>query len=87
VFSVSSTTLPPSGGEPEPEELPLAEIIKNNTGKWVGFLVTARDKNSQPTRGKVVAVDQDRYLLRQALIRYKDVCIIYCGEPPYPLLL
>jgi len=87
VFSVSSTTLPPTEGQPEPEELPLQVIIKDNAGKWVGILVTARDKNSQPTAGKVVAVNQDRYLLRQALIRYKEVCILFCGEPPYPLLL
>jgi hypothetical protein len=49
--------------------------------------VTARDKNLQPTKGKVLAEDMDRYRLRQKVIREREVCIFYAGEPMYPLLL
>lgn len=76
-----------SGEQGEPEELTLPEIFKRYNGKWVGVLVTARDKNYQPTRGKVVADSQDRYMLRQKLIKYMDICIFFAGDPVYPLLL
>lgn len=87
MFFVSSTTSPRPEGQSESEELTLSDIIKNNKGKWAGIIVTARDKNFQPAKGKVVAVDLDRYLLRPKLVNQKDVCILFCGEPPYPLLL
>ena len=49
--------------------------------------MTARDKNFQPTSGKVVAHDFDRYRLRQNLYNYKDVCIFFAGESIFPLFL
>jgi hypothetical protein len=83
----STNGFPSSNQEGNQEELSIAEIIKTYKGKWVAIQVTARDKNLQPTKGKVVADSQDRYLLRQKLIQYKDICIFFAGEPPYPLLL
>ena len=50
-------------------------------------MVTARDKNFQPTTGKVVAYDIDRFRLREKLYNYADVCIFFAGEPPLPLFL
>ena len=84
---MGSTSGVPSAEGQAQEELALPEIFKRHKGKWVGIVVTGRDKNFQPTRGKVVAEDQDRYLLRPKLRTYKDVCIIFAGEPVYPLLL
>jgi hypothetical protein len=49
--------------------------------------VTKRDKNLQPTKGRVLAEDMDRYRLRQKVIMQREVCIFYAGEPMYPLLL
>jgi len=83
--STNGTT--PSAEQGEPEELTLPDIINRHKGKWVGVLVTARDKNLQPTKGKVVAESQDRYMLRQKLIKYQDICIFFAGDPVYPLLL
>jgi hypothetical protein len=77
----------PSGEQGEPEELALPDIIAKYKGKWVAITVTARDKNFQPTKGKVVAESQDRYMLRLKLVKYKDICIFFAGEAPYPLLL
>ncbi len=84
---MSSTTVPPGRGKEEPEELTISEIKERYKGRWVGMVVTARDKNFQPTKGKVVADDMDRYMLRPKLIKYLDICILFAGEPPYPLLL
>ena len=83
----STNDVPPAGDQAPPEELSIPEIIKSYNGKWVAIQVTARDKNLQPTKGKVVAESQDRYMLRQQLIKYKDICIFYAGDPVYPLLL
>jgi hypothetical protein len=83
----SSNTAPPAGEQEEPQELALPEIIKQYKGKWVAISVTGRDKNFQPTKGKVVADDLDRYMLRMKLKKFQDICIFFAGEPPYPLLL
>lgn len=69
------------------EDLTLAQIAGKYKDRWVAITVTARDGNFQPTRGKLVAQDVDRYRLRSALARYDEVCIFYTGETPYPLLL
>lgn len=81
---MSATTLPEGG---QPEELTLAQISEKHKNRWVAILVTARDSSSQPTKGKVVAQDVDRYRLRSSLMKYDDICIFYTGETPYPLLL
>ena len=83
----STNSAPPAGGPAETEDLALPEIIKRYSGKWVAIQVTGRDKNFQPTKGKVVADDQDRYMLRPKLMKYKEICIFFAGEPVYPLLL
>ena len=83
----SSNNAPPAGEQEEPQELALPEIIKQYKGKWVAINVTGRDKNFQPTKGKVVADDLDRYMLRMKLKKFQDICIFFAGEPPYPLLL
>ncbi len=54
---------------------------------WVAILVTKRDKNYQPTAGKVVALDVDRYRLRDSIIEYNDICILFAGESQVPLFL
>ncbi len=69
-----------------PEELTLSEIRKRYKDQWVAIIVKGRDTNFQPTRGKVVATDYDRYLLRTKLHKYREVCVLYAGEPIYPLL-
>ena len=80
--------VPSSGGpdEMEEEDLPLREITERYKDKWVGMVVTARDRNLQPTRGKVVAAESDRHILRTKLHKYREICILYGGEPIYPLL-
>jgi hypothetical protein len=83
---MSSTSEVPASVQAEPEILSLSEIRKKYKDRWVALIVTGRDKNLQPTKGKVVSDDIDRYMLRQKL-KYKDICIFYTGEPPYPLLL
>ena len=80
-----------SGGQPQggndSEELTLEQIAGKYKSRWVAILVTARDRNSQPTKGKVVGHDVDRFRLRSGLMKYPDICIFYTGEPPYPMLL
>jgi len=79
-----------TGGNPQPEEkeeLSIPEISTKHKGRWVAILVTKRDGNLQPIKGRVVAEDLDRYRLRGHVARYADVCIFYAGESPYPLLL
>jgi len=83
----SSNTAPPAGEQEGSQELSLPDIIKQYKGKWVALTVTGRDKNFQPTKGKVVADDMDRYMLRMKLKKFQDICIFFAGEPPYPLLL
>jgi hypothetical protein len=83
----STNSSSPTGEQEKPAELSIPEIITAYKGKWVAIQVTARDKNLQPTRGRVVADSPDRYMLRQKLITYKEVCIFFAGEPTYPLLL
>jgi len=78
---------PPTPQAEEPEDLPLSEVMARHKDQWVAMVVTARDRNLQPVRGKVVASDIDRYRLRRSLLKYDDVCIFYAGEPPYPLFL
>lgn len=51
------------------------------------MIVTKRDENLQPTAGKVVGHHVDRYTLRMNVAKYKDICILYAGEAPYPLFL
>ncbi|MDG7007047.1 MAG: hypothetical protein JRN06_02245 [Nitrososphaerota archaeon] len=74
-------------GSDGPEELTLSEITGRYKDRWVAILVSERDGNFQPTKGRVVAQDVDRYRLRSSLVKYDDVCIFYTGETPYPLLL
>ncbi|MDG6914279.1 MAG: hypothetical protein JRN14_03370 [Nitrososphaerota archaeon] len=74
-------------GGNEQEELTIPEISAKYKDRWVAIVVTARDSNSQPTKGKIVAQDVDRYRLRSGLVKYEEVCIFYTGETPYPLLL
>jgi hypothetical protein len=69
------------------ETLTLQEVFEKYKGRWVAMLVTERDRNFQPVRGKVVADDVDRYRLREKIMGLKEVCIFYAGEPDYPLLL
>lgn len=69
------------------EELTIDEIYKKYANKWVAIIVTERDKNLQPIKGKVVAVELDRYRLWQQTQEYNDLCIFYAGDPIYPLML
>lgn len=85
---MSSTSGVPSTGEQgESEDLALPEIRARYKDRWVAVVVTKRDKNLQPLSGRVVADDIDRYMLRQKLGKYPDICIFFTGESPYPLLL
>ena len=78
-------------GQVEPEEFTLSEIRSRFNDKWVAILVTKRDKNLQPIKGSVVESNLDRYMLRQKLRlkskEFPEVCILFAGEPVYPLLL
>ena len=38
-------------------------------------------------RSWVVATNMDRYGLRQKILKYADICILYAGEAPYLLFL
>jgi hypothetical protein len=71
----------------ESKELSLQEIRKNYPNLWVAMVVTKRDTNGQPTAGRVVADDADRYRLRDKIILQNDVCVFYAGDPLYPLFL
>ncbi|MGA2665419.1 MAG: hypothetical protein ABSF83_10785 [Nitrososphaerales archaeon] len=71
----------------EGETLSLSEILARYKGRWVAMVVVERDANLQPLSGRVVAEDADRYRLREHLSGYADVCILYAGASPYPLLL
>lgn len=76
-----------SASSAESRELSLEEIRKAHPNLWVAIIVTKRDGNGQPTAGKVVADDADRYRLRDQIIMHNDVCIFYAGDPLYPLFL
>jgi hypothetical protein len=69
------------------EELAIADIHQKYPKRWVAIVVTKRDRNMQPLRGKVVADDVDRYRLRQKIGQFNDICILYAGEADFPLLL
>lgn len=69
------------------EELTLEEVHEKHKTRWVAMVVTKRDENGQPTAGKVVAEDADRYRLRDTIAPYNDICIFYAGEALFPLFL
>lgn len=69
------------------DELSLEEIRKKHQKLWVAMVVTKRDENGQPTAGRVVAEDADRYRLRDLIVAQDDVCIFFAGDSPFPLLL
>jgi hypothetical protein len=73
--------------EEEFPELTLPEFFEQYKGRWVAMTVTKRDKNGQPTAGKLVAEDVDRYRLRQTVVKNNDICIFFAGEPPFPIFL
>lgn len=78
------TTPPAQAGA---DELTLEEIKRKNQRLWVAIVVTKRDENGQPTAGRVVAEDTDRYRLRDLVVTQDDVCIFYAGDSPFPLFL
>lgn len=69
------------------DELTLEEVRKKHLNTWVAMVVTKRDENGQPTAGKVVADDMDRYRLRDQIVTLNDVCIFFTGDSPFPLFL
>jgi hypothetical protein len=71
----------------EGEELSIEEIRGRYKDRWVAITVTKRDRSLQPVSGRVVADDPDRYRLREKLAKYRDVCILYAGDPAFPLIL
>ena len=78
------TTAPPRA---DAEELTLEEIKKKHPNLWVAMVVTKRDENGQPTAGRVVAEDMDRYRLRDLIVALNDVCIFFAGDSQFPLFL
>jgi hypothetical protein len=75
------------GNAQEVQEMSLEKMWSRFPREWVAIIVTRRDANEQPVAGKVVAHGADRYRIRLDIANYKDVCILYAGEPPYPLFL
>lgn len=71
----------------QPEVLTLPEISAKYKDRWVAIEVTERDENLQPLKGRVLANDIDRYMLREKTAKYNEVCIFYAGDVPYRLLL
>jgi len=71
----------------KPEVLTLSQISARYHDRWVAVVVTGRDRNGQPVKGRVVAEDVDRYNIRMKTINLRDVCIFYAGELPYRLHL
>ncbi len=65
----------------------MKEILEEHKDRWVALIVTKRDKNGQPTAGKIVSEDVDQYRLRQNVAKYNDICILYAGESQFPLFL
>jgi hypothetical protein len=80
----TGSSVPP--GE-EGEELSLQEIRGRYKDRWVAITVTKRDRSLQPVGGVVVADDPDRYRLRDMIAKYREVCIVYAGDPLYPLIM
>ena len=68
-------------------ELTLSQISELHHDRWVAIEVTKRDRNGQPTKGRVVAEDVDRFNIREKTMKLSDVCIFYAGELPYHLFL
>jgi len=73
--------------EARPEVLSFSEIRERYRDRWVAVEVTERDGNSQPTKGRVVENEIDRYTLADKTAKYGEVCIFYAGDVPYRLLL
>ena len=73
--------------ETESPELSMKEILEQHNDRWVAMIVTKRDKNGQPTAGKIIEEDVDRYRLRQSTAKYNDICIFYAGETQFPLFM
>jgi hypothetical protein len=73
--------------ETEPPELSMEEILEQHKDRWVAMIVTKRDKNGQPSAGKIIEEDVDRYRLRQNTVKYNDLCIFYAGETQFPLFM
>ena len=71
----------------EGPDIPLSKVSERYKDRWVAVVVTSRDKNLQPLTGRVVADDVDRYRLRDKVLQYNDICILYAGDCPYPLML
>jgi hypothetical protein len=69
------------------EELTIPEIYQKYPKRWVAIIVTQRDRNMQPLKGRVVADDVDRYRLRRNVVKLNEVCFFYAGESDFPLLL
>ena len=84
VTPVSGTQAP---NQDAATELTMKEIRGKYKDRWVAITVTQRDDNLQPTAGKIVADDVDRYRLRSKLTSYNDICIFFTGDCAYPLLL
>jgi hypothetical protein len=72
---------------PQVEELTVEQIFQKYKGQWVAMTVTERDENLQPTAGKVIFSNLDRYRLRQEIAQMNDVCILFAGESRFPLFL
>lgn len=69
------------------EELTISQIHEKYKKKWIALIVTKRDTSLQPTAGKVVVHENDRYRLRQQISQFKDICIFFAGDPQYPICL
>lgn len=78
-------TTPPA--QASSEELTMDQIRTKHQNLWVAITVTRRDENGQPTAGRVVAEDSDRYRLRDLIVALDDVCIFFAGDSPFPLFL
>ncbi|MHB2036400.1 MAG: hypothetical protein ACYCPW_06615 [Nitrososphaerales archaeon] len=76
-----------SASDEAAQEATIPEIVTKYNDRWVAIVVTLRDENLQPLKGRVVANDVDRYRLRSNLTSYNDVCIFFTGDCAYPLLL
>jgi hypothetical protein len=76
-----------AGGAVQAEDLPLPKISERYKDRWVAIVVTERDRNAQPVKGRVVADDVDRYRLREKTAKYDEICFFYAGDSSYRLLL
>jgi hypothetical protein len=73
-----------NSGRPEidNERLSLGEIISKYSGKYVAIEVLTRDKDGQPTHGRVLQVHFDKYRLKDSVQNLRDVCIFFAGPAP-----